>query len=129
MCYLSSEADDSPDVVAETERSACADGAVMQTLCDLQLALLHQAGVARTIAAGRTDADLDQHIVEAERRVAEAFDAYNIALCTQARGERYRRLEASHGGVARSMRFRLAQNRTVAQIEARTCRQATAAVQ
>jgi len=122
-CYISSAGDDAPDVVAETKRSAAVDSAVMLKLCDLQVALLHQAGVARTIAAGGTDADLDKRITEAERGVAEAYDAYNRALCTQARGEPYRLLEASHGGVARSMHFRLAQNRTVARIEARTSRQ------
>jgi hypothetical protein len=122
MCYLSSEGDDAPDMVAETVRSASAGGVVYLALCDLQVALLQQVGVARTIASGRTDADLDKRIVDAERGVAEAFDAYNRALCTQARGEPYRLLEASHGGVARSMRFRLAQNRTVAQIEARASR-------
>ncbi|MFB0491987.1 hypothetical protein ABIE45_004573 [Methylobacterium sp. OAE515] len=121
-CYISSPSDNEPDAVAEVQRSASAGGVVYLALCDLQVALLQQVGVARTIAAGRTDADLDKRIVDAERGVAEAFDAYNRALCTQARGEPYRLLEASHGGVARSMRFRLAQNRTVAQIEARAAR-------
>lgn len=123
-CYLSSAGDNEPDVMPEIEEGAAADSAVYAALCNLQLALTRQIGVGSAITRGRIDHDLDERITKTDRAVAEAFEHYNRALCTQARGEPYRLLEASHGGVARSMRFRLKQNRTVAQIEARATRQA-----
>lgn len=123
MCYLSTAGDGDPDIIVDNERSAEADSTVYVALTGLQLALIRQAAVGTLIAAGRTDHDLDARIVEAERGVAEAMDCYSRALCSQARGEPYRLLEAARGGVARSMRFRLAQNRTVASIEAHALRQ------
>ena len=123
-CYVSSQGDDTPDVMPELEQDAAADSAVYAALCSLQLALIRQTGVGTLVSAGRTDHDLETRIAETECAVAEAFERFNRALCTQARGEPYRLLEASHGGVARSMRFRLKQNRTVAQIETRATRQA-----
>lgn len=123
MSYLSTAGDDAPDSIAELDRCVELDNAVFMAIADLQLALIRQTGIGTLIAAGGTRQDLDARIVEVDRAVTEAFERYNRALCTQARGEPYRLLEASHGGVARSMRFRLAQNRTVASIEAHALRQ------
>ena len=118
MCFISSEADDVPSGFDEALRSAVAENVVIRAVHDLHMAEIDRAGVGSLISAGYTDKDLDARLLEAERAVSEARQRLDAAHCRQQRGEAYRLLDASQGGVARSMRFRLAQNRTIASVEA-----------